>query len=178
MTRSSSIPYFIFALLGASTASAANSEANRAFCEGRSSGAAASERELACTEILAEPNLSASAKAMTLVHRAWARGIMGSRVAAMADYNAADAAFPNSHVVLNERALLKLRQGNIDGALADYSAAIRAKPGEAYPLYGRGLVWRRKGQPAKAEADFRAARIAAPDVDAVFSKLGLADKAK
>ncbi len=177
MSRLLTLACVVILMLQASAGRAGDIEATRAQCEGHSS-ASSSEREVACSELLALPNLAASAKAMTLVHRAWARYGMGRRAAAMADYDAADAAYPNSHVVLNERGLLKLNEGNLNGALADYTAALRVKPGQAFPLYGRGVVWRRKGQTAKAEADFRAARLAAPDVDAVFRKIGLADRGK
>ncbi len=146
---------------------------DRAVCEARDSATTAFDREIACTAILAEPGLSPSSAAMTLVHRAWSRTQMSRQTDAMADYDRAISLSPGSYIALNERALLLLREGRLDAALADYNAALKIAPGEAYPHFGRGLTYLRKGNKRNGEADLKMARITDPGVDDVFRKIGL-----
>jgi len=146
---------------------------DRAACEGRDPQSGLPERETSCSAVLAEPGLPPTAQSMALIHRAWARSQLGRRALAMEDYDRAVSLDPQSFVALNERGLLKLRDGKLDAALADYNRALAINPRASYPRFGRGLVYLRKKDARKAKADLDLARKIEPDVDAVFEKIGL-----
>lgn len=77
--------------------------------------------------------------------------------------------------VLDSRALVHLRRGEIDLALADYDAAIKAQPGAAAILYARGAARLKKGMKAQGEADLAAARKLNPRIGALLKEEGVVD---
>lgn len=102
-----------------------------------------------------------SQRADALNGRCWARALGGIELgAALADCNTALYLAPKSASVLDSRALVRLRSGDMERALADYDAALAIEPDIAWSLFGRALIERKRGQTTKADADLAAARKA------------------
>jgi tetratricopeptide (TPR) repeat protein/predicted aspartyl protease len=81
---------------------------------------------------------------------------------------------PASAAVLETRALVRLRRGELDRAIEDASTALKLEPRNALALYERGLARVRKGAVADGQADQAAARVLQPAIEDEFRKLGLA----
>lgn len=99
--------------------------------------------------------------------------------AALADCTAAIKRLGPVPAVVDSRAMVKLRMGDLAGALADYDAVLAKAPKQAASLYMRG--WTRRanakedaGQLKLAEADFAAAKAIDPDIADQFKPYGFA----
>lgn len=64
---------------------------------------------------------------------------------------------PNSANLLNSRAYVRLRMGQMDKAIADFNAALKLMPKYAWALYGRGVAERQKGLAHQSQVDVAAA---------------------
>jgi len=80
---------------------------------------------------------------------------------------------PGNAAMLDSRAWVKLRQGNLAAAIIDYDAALKARPGQASSLFGRGVAKRRQGAKTAGDLDLAAARKAQPDIDKEFAGYGV-----
>jgi len=90
--------------------------------------------------------------------RCFARALLGTGLTqALADCNAAVKMRPNTAAYLDSRALVYLRQDELDKAIADYDAALRLAPRAPWSLYCRGLAKLRQGQSVEGQADLAAA---------------------
>ena len=76
--------------------------------------------------------------------------------------------------VLDSRALVKLRLGDLDGAIADYKAALSLQSVNASSRYGLGLAQLRKGLVADGDANLQAALGMRAGVADEFKRMGLA----
>ena len=102
--------------------------------------------------------------------RCWARALAGIDLpAALSDCNAALRQRPGGTSILDSRAMVELRMGDLDKAIRDYDAVIAKQPNAAWSLYGRGIAKQRKGDAAGGKADLEASAKTAPK---------LADRAK
>ncbi len=75
--------------------------------------------------------------------------------------------------VLDSRALVYLRLGNLDDAIHDYDSALHTDPSMPTSLYGRGLAELRQGEKAEGQADLAAATKLDSGVAKRFSDMGL-----
>lgn len=109
-----------------------------------------------------------------LNNRCWARALAGTELpAALSDCNASLRQRPGDTSVLDSRAMVELRTGDLDRAIQDYDAVIAKQPRSAWSLYGRGVAKQRKGDGAGAKADFAAAAEIAPKLAARAKRLGI-----
>lgn len=92
---------------------------------------------------------------------------------ALADCERAVAAAPTDAAILDSRAFVRLRLGQIDAALADANAALAREPRLAAALYVRGVARLRKGEREAGERDLAAARRLVFDIDAVYRRYGV-----
>jgi hypothetical protein len=69
---------------------------------------------------------------------------------------------PSAFTVLDSRAFLRFRQGDMPGALADSEAALALKPQNPLSLYIRGMIKIQMGKAAEGKADMDAARNLGP----------------
>jgi len=76
--------------------------------------------------------------------------------------------------VLDSRALVKLRLGDLDGAISDYKAALSLQSVNASSRYGLGLAQLRKGLVADGDANLQAALGMRAGVADEFKRMGLA----
>ena len=141
-------------------------------CLDQAGGAAPGERINACTKILSQKGLSKPEQGSALINRAWSYGLNKRWNEAAADYDLAIKLEPGSPVPLNEKGLMRLKMGLNDQAIQNYGRALALNPRLAFSLYGRGLARLRKGDTG-GEADLAAARSVNPDVDAVFTRIGV-----
>jgi tetratricopeptide (TPR) repeat protein len=81
---------------------------------------------------------------------------------------------PTNAAILDSRAFVKLRLGQIDGAITDASAALAIDPRHSASLYVRGLARLRKGEREAGERDLAAARAMVFDIDATYRAYGVA----
>lgn len=98
---------------------------------------------------------------------------------AMADCTGAIKRLGPLSALLDSRAMVKVRQGDVAGALADYDAALAKFPQNTASLYMRGWLRRAnaKGDPAQiklAEADLTAAKAANASIADDFAPYGFA----
>ncbi|MGZ3401199.1 MAG: aspartyl protease family protein [Caulobacteraceae bacterium] len=77
--------------------------------------------------------------------------------------------------VLDSRALVHLRRGEVDLALADYDAAVKAQPGTAITLYARAAARLKKGLKTDSAADLAAAKKLDPRIGERAKAEGLVD---
>jgi tetratricopeptide (TPR) repeat protein/predicted aspartyl protease len=109
-----------------------------------------------------------------LNERCWTRALQGKELElALADCNTAINRQRNS-AVLDSRALVHLRRGDLDAAIADYKAALKLQPKQAGSLYGLGIAQLRKGLRTEAERDMQAALELSSNADESFKRVGLA----
>jgi len=106
--------------------------------------------------------------------RCWARALAGTELpAALSDCNAALHQRPGDTSILDSRAMVELRAGDLDRAIRDYDTVIASQPKSAWSLYGRGMAKQKKGDAAGARADFAAAAEIAPKLAARAKLLGI-----
>lgn len=77
-------------------------------------------------------------------------------------------------VVLDSRALVYLRLGNLNDAIHDYASALQINPGMPTSLYGRGVAELRLGEKTQGQADLAAAEKLDTGVAQRFAKMGVA----
>lgn len=112
--------------------------------------------------------------------RCYSRALANIELAkALADCNGAIKRLGADAALLDSRAMVKVRQGDVAGALADYDAALAKSPQQAASLYMRGWLRRAnaKGdadQLKLAEADFAAAKAVDADIADGFVPYGFA----
>lgn len=106
--------------------------------------------------------------------RCWTKATLGvSLDTALTDCEKSLALAPGRAAVLDSRAFVKLRSGQIDGSIADYDLALNASPSSSASLFGRAVARAKKGDRAGAEADLAAARRLDPDIDSRFADYGV-----
>lgn len=112
--------------------------------------------------------------ATLLNERCWTRATANFELEqALADCEQAVARSPDNAAILDSRAFVKLRLGQIDGAIADASAALERAPELAASLYVRGVARLRKGERDAGARDLAAARRLVFDIDAVYGAYGV-----
>ena len=138
-------------------------------------------------EILAESGQSARAVAemaplltrrpddpALLNSRCWIRATGNIELTeALVDCDRAVAHAPGNAAILDSRAFVRFRLGQIDGALADEEAALARNPQLPAALYVRGLAHLRKGERSAGERDLAAARRLVFDIDARYRRYGV-----
>jgi tetratricopeptide (TPR) repeat protein len=104
----------------------------------------------------------------------WEKGTAGVVLAtALADCDAGLAKTPNNPALLDSRAFVLLRLGQLDAAIQQYDRAIASRPHQATSLFGRAVAWSRKGDKAKSDADLSAALNADAGVRSQFQRYGV-----
>ena len=104
-------------------------------------------------------------KVAALNGRCWDRAQMNKDLdKALNDCNQALRISGKDPDVLDSRALVHLRRGEVDLALADYDAAVKAQPGSAITLYARAAARLKKGLKADSATDLAAAKKLDPRV--------------
>jgi tetratricopeptide (TPR) repeat protein len=112
--------------------------------------------------------------AQLLNARCWARATANVELTrALADCEQAVARAPDNASILDSRAFVKLRLGQIDGAIADATAALARNPQLAPSLYVRAVARLRKGEREAGEQDLRAARRIVFDIEARYRAYGV-----
>ena len=76
--------------------------------------------------------------------------------------------------VLDSRALVYLRLGQLEDAMHDYASALQTNPRMPTSLYGRGLAELRLGEKAQGQKDLAAAEKLDSGIAKYFAKMGLA----
>jgi len=108
----------------------------------------------------------------------------GHYLAAVEQFNVAVRAAPNSAAPYNNRAIARLRMGDVTGAIADYTRAIALAPYDAELYFNRGNAHVAAGQYGRALDDFNRAVQVSPayarawfNRGTVYSLLGQPDAA-
>jgi tetratricopeptide (TPR) repeat protein len=100
--------------------------------------------------------------------RCWARGLWGQQLnKALNDCNRALRLKPDTAGLLDSRALVELRLGELDKAIGDYDRALRSEPKNAWLLYARGVAELHAGRKVAGQADIAAAQVLQPLISAV-----------
>ncbi|MES1203563.1 MAG: tetratricopeptide repeat protein [Pseudomonadota bacterium] len=102
---------------------------------------ATAEAVNACTRYLAETDLSDSARADALAHRADLRIELGQTDAALADYAEALRLNPNQESALMGRSRYYRDQGDFGRAVADLDTDVRLHPDSAFARYQRSQIY-------------------------------------
>ena len=131
-------------------------------------------RVQACSQIIAEKNSTAEAKALAFRNRGMARADAGANDLAIGDFNDALALNPNDAATLSNRGHARLSRGDTDGAIGDFSAAIALAPTNTGHLISRGHAYTVKGTTGLAIADFDAALALKPESASALNHRGLA----
>lgn len=106
--------------------------------------------------------------------RCWTRATANLQLPeALADCERALVKSPNNAAILDSRAFVRLRLGQIEGALADENAALAISPQLPAALYIRGIARLRRGDRAAGERDLAAARRLVFDIDARYRDYGV-----
>jgi tetratricopeptide (TPR) repeat protein len=79
-----------------------------------------------------------------------------------------------SAIIMSNRGLVYLRQGQIERALADLQAALKLQPELPLARYELGLAELRKGLSAEGQADLAGAQAHHPGLAKSFARMGLA----
>jgi tetratricopeptide (TPR) repeat protein len=104
----------------------------------------------------------------------WARVGTGQHLnQALRECNRALTLQPGAPGALNSRGLVYLRLKQFDRAIADYTASLAAGPLQASAHFGRGLAWLYARQLKKGQAGIAEARRRAPEIDTLFTQLGI-----
>ena len=108
-------------------------------------------------------------------NRCWDRATSDRDLdAAIADCNHALDILPDEPNALDDRGLVRFRQGRWDDAIADYNAALSHNPRMASSLFMRGVIELRKGDAAKGNADIQNAEAIYPRIGQQFAVYGIA----
>ena len=75
--------------------------------------------------------------------------------------------------MLDSRAMVRLRMGDLAGAMADYDRVLAAQPAIAWSWFGRGLAKLRSGREEDGKADIAAAIRIDPGLPEKARKIGL-----
>lgn len=106
--------------------------------------------------------------------RCWARALAGADLpAALSDCNSALRQRPGNTSILDSKAMVELRLGDLDKAIRDYDAVLAKTPKSAWSLYGRGVAKQRKGDTAGGKADLAAALTLAPRLGERAKRFGI-----
>jgi tetratricopeptide (TPR) repeat protein len=106
--------------------------------------------------------------------RCWARALAGVDLqAALSDCNSALRQRAGNLSILDSKAMVELRMGDLDKAIRDYDAVLAKTPKSAWSLYGRGVAKRRKGDAAGGKADIDAALALTPHLAERAKRLGI-----
>jgi tetratricopeptide (TPR) repeat protein len=105
--------------------------------------------------------------------RCWSRAMVSKGLdLALADCNAALRGGPRNSQVLDSRAMVWLRLGELDKSIADYRASLRLQPKSAWSLYGLGVAELRKGMKEQGDKDIQAAIGFSPSIAEQFKQIG------
>jgi Tfp pilus assembly protein PilF len=78
-----------------------------------------------------------------------------------------------SALIICNRGLVYLREGQLDNALADFQDALKLRGGFPLARYALGLVELKKGLTAQGQADLTAAQAHHPNIAKRFASMGL-----
>jgi predicted aspartyl protease/regulator of sirC expression with transglutaminase-like and TPR domain len=113
-------------------------------------------------------------RGVALNGRCWALAVMARELdQALDDCNAALKLSPGSPTILDSRALVQLRRGDLTAALADYDAALKVRPRQAWSLYARGIAAAKAGRAEEARANRAAALAINARIGEQAKKIGL-----
>lgn len=132
----------------------------------------------ACTEIIADKEIPAGARAIAYRNRAGAYAERAANDEAIADYNEALRLNAKDVVAYAGRGRVWLTKGAIKDALADLSEAIRLEPNVASLFVARGYAHLVKGNKRAAIADYTAAIQLDPKNPTAYNNRGLAFRKK
>jgi clan AA aspartic protease (TIGR02281 family) len=85
----------------------------------------------------------------------------------------ADKKNPNSSHLLVDRAVVRLRMGELDKAVEDCNDALKMMPKNARALYLRGIAESHKNKRVESDADIASAKSIAPKVAEVLEHFGI-----
>ena len=104
----------------------------------------------------------------------WARTASGKNLnVALSDCNTALRLAPGAPGPLNSRGLAELRLNRFSDAVTDYTASLKVQPLQPSARFGRGLAYLALGQITAGSADIVAARARDPDMDGIFTQMGI-----
>ena len=152
---------------------AASAQSLRETCSNTAGTTLPEARIEACTQVLAIRAQPLGERSQAYLDRAWAYGLQQKWGPAFEDYSAALKGDPANAKIHNEKGLARLKMGRFADAVTNYNAALKLDPRLAFSLFGRGLARMKLGEAAPGQADIVAARALMPDVDAVFSRIGI-----
>jgi len=122
--------------------------------------------------IAAEPPGTTLGEAFNI--RCWARAMLNQELdKALADCNSALDQNPDDSGALDSRALVYLRQGELDDAIRDYKKSLELQPLRHWTRYGLGLAELKKGLQADGERNIQMAVAGEPGVVDRYKKIGL-----
>ncbi len=106
--------------------------------------------------------------------RCWAKASKQVQIdTALKDCTSAIELTNNSAPILDSRALVWLRLGNLDAALNDLDAALIQNPSQGETRLVRALVLKKLGRSAEAQRELAIARRLAPEVELEYKRYGL-----
>jgi tetratricopeptide (TPR) repeat protein len=125
--------------------------------------------------VVALTAIAIASTACTVAVRPMDQGIAyynnGQYLAAIGEFDIAVRQAPNSATAHNNRAIARMRIGDLNGAVADYTRAIALAPYDAELYFNRGNAFVASGQYAAAAADFnRAVEISPSYARAWFNR--------
>lgn len=107
--------------------------------------------------------------------RCWLKGTMNLTLdTGLKDCTKAIALADSSEKVLDSRAMVYFRMGQMDDALSDLNAALEQDPSLSASLFMRGVIRKKQGDAKAAEVDLAAARLIRPSVDRDYARFGIA----
>lgn len=104
----------------------------------------------------------------------WLRGTRELQLnVALKDCTRAIELSENAAAVLDSRAMIYFRLGQVDEARADLDAALKLNPGEPGSLYMRGIIRGRGDDKVGALADLALARLQNGEIDKIYAGYGI-----
>ena len=90
--------------------------------------------------------------------RCWARALAGDELhRALEDCDAALRLWPKVPPLLDGRALVEYKLGNLGKAISDWNDVVEKTPKDAWALYARGVAKLREGMTSQGQVDIAAA---------------------
>lgn len=138
------------------------------------SAALAKHGDYASAVVADDQAVAKSPVADTYNERCWHRAVANlDLAAARSDCDRAVELAPGDAEILDSRAFVRFRSGELAGAILDADAALKLAPKQASSLYIRSLAEAAMGRAEQAKSDLDAAKAVQPDIADEYAAYGV-----